>query len=1188
MLIMQKLARSVLKNLTTSVLFLLGLLTVITVCIETTSAQSRPEAFKFRTITVVDGLPENTGVALAQTPDGYVWIGTQNGLSRSDANGLKTFKMSPDDSLSLSNDAINRLYVDPNGRLWVGTNNGINLYNPITQKFKRFLYQKDTEAYNFTGAIRQDKDGYIWTLISNIEGIFELHRFHPDKNSFKQFSTDPDQAGSVSGSSILVSSDFDAPLIIDSQNTMWLGTNGGGLNRFDSKTEQFTHIRSKPGDSNSLASDNVYAIHESVHEPGMLWIMSFELATGKSFLQKYNPSSNSFETVIFPKETQYSNFIFFDDPDGFMWVGDQEFLHKYDPNRKSFTSFAFPKSQQKDRTSVVLGLQKDYLNRIWIRTEYTDDMLVFDPRQESFLSVNMKTSNQSGLVTFSMLSDHSGIIWIGSWSYGVYILKPLESAFNHFRFELPGGNSFNRVLSIYQDKPNRVWLGTNFSALTQYNPVTGSWLPVNLPTLKGYSVNAIHPKDENHLWLGVRNANGVSGVYVLNTLNLSLRSELATINPEFGGISGVVRKIFTDSKANTWFAIDGFGLLKLNPKAEIQRYSYTVENANQYPDAENRPFSFFERSNGELWVSTNRAMLKYNPDLDNFSIVEGSWLSILSMTEAKDGAFWAGSYLDGLLKYDPTTNQMEVLANTRQMQTGAIFQLRRYDENTLWMSTAGGLTQLFEEPFNFINYGQNAGVLPGIMSQLAKLNDGSMIVSGEDGFYRFKPSEIRPNPNAPKVALNTIRVFNQELWPLAQTEDLPIYNGSTIQLRYDQNLITLSYDGLYFANTDEIKYSHFLKGFDEEWSLPSNNRQTTYTNLDPGTYTFVVKASNSDNVWSEEVVLLTFEITPPWWQTWWAYGSYVILFFAFTAYSYEYQRQRVLKVEQEKNRERELEHARQIERAYSDLEVAHENLKSAQKQLVEQEKLASLGQLTAGIAHEIKNPLNFVNNFSAVSIELVDEAVADVEKYVDKEEDRSFILETLSFVKGNLAKILDHGTRADGIVKSMLMHSRGGSGTMEPTSLNEIVKEYVNLAYHGMRAGKNIINVDVELSLDESVGNIPMIAEDFSRVILNLCNNAFDAMRDLIKKETPNYKARLKVSTRKEGSKIIVEVKDNGPGIPDDIRDKILEPFFTTKKGTEGTGLGLSITHDIVTAHNGTLEIDSDESGACFRIIIQA
>jgi signal transduction histidine kinase len=438
------------------------------------------------------------------------------------------------------------------------------------------------------------------------------------------------------------------------------------------------------------------------------------------------------------------------------------------------------------------------------------------------------------------------------------------------------------------------------------------------------------------------------------------------------------------------------------------------------------------------------------------------------------------------------------------------------------------------------------------------------------------------------VALNTIRVFNQELWPLAQTEDLPIYNGSTIQLRYDQNLITLSYDGLYFANTDEIKYSHFLKGFDEEWSLPSNNRQTTYTNLDPGTYTFVVKASNSDNVWSEEVVLLTFEITPPWWQTWWAYGSYVILFFAFTAYSYEYQRQRVLKVEQEKNRERELEHARQIERAYSDLEVAHENLKSAQKQLVEQEKLASLGQLTAGIAHEIKNPLNFVNNFSAVSIELVDEAVADVEKYVDKEEDRSFILETLSFVKGNLAKILDHGTRADGIVKSMLMHSRGGSGTMEPTSLNEIVKEYVNLAYHGMRAGKNIINVDVELSLDESVGNIPMIAEDFSRVILNLCNNAFDAMRDLIKKETPNYKARLKVSTRKEGSKIIVEVKDNGPGIPDDIRDKILEPFFTTKKGTEGTGLGLSITHDIVTAHNGTLEIDSDESGACFRIIIQA
>ncbi|MFD2200547.1 ATP-binding protein [Shivajiella indica] len=293
-----------------------------------------------------------------------------------------------------------------------------------------------------------------------------------------------------------------------------------------------------------------------------------------------------------------------------------------------------------------------------------------------------------------------------------------------------------------------------------------------------------------------------------------------------------------------------------------------------------------------------------------------------------------------------------------------------------------------------------------------------------------------------------------------------------------------------------------------------------------------------------------------------------------------------------------------LEKAKAEVESAMSELKATQSQLVQQEKLASLGQLTAGIAHEIKNPLNFVNNFSEVSLEMIEEileARSERREAKDKkqetrtknqegERDESEEMEDeiLEDIKGNLKKIHEHGSRANGIVTSMLQHSRGGSGKKELTDLNALIKEYVNLSFHGMRAGKNPINVDIILDLDPDLGMVSLIKEDFTRVVINLCNNAFDAMREKIKMyNVPNtmyqegvhsevkYLPKLRVTTMLEKDRVQLSVEDNGPGIPDEIKDKILQPFFTTKKGTEGTGLGLSITHDIVKAHGGELEIET-------------
>ncbi|WP_194775886.1 ATP-binding protein [Pararhodonellum marinum] len=284
-----------------------------------------------------------------------------------------------------------------------------------------------------------------------------------------------------------------------------------------------------------------------------------------------------------------------------------------------------------------------------------------------------------------------------------------------------------------------------------------------------------------------------------------------------------------------------------------------------------------------------------------------------------------------------------------------------------------------------------------------------------------------------------------------------------------------------------------------------------------------------------------------------------------------------------------------LEQAKAKVESAMSELKATQSQLVQQEKLASLGQLTAGIAHEIKNPLNFVNNFSEVSMEMIEEILEARDERretrvktflpdrqdheMKREEFEEMEDEILEDIKINLKKIHEHGSRANGIVTSMLQHSRGGSGKMEPTDLNALIKEYVNLSFHGMRAGKNPINVEIALDLYPDLGMVSLIKEDFTRVIINLCNNAFDALRSKVQsKNLPGleaYHPKLTVRTNSEKDHILLQVADNGPGIPDDIKDKILQPFFTTKKGTEGTGLGLSITNDIVKAHGGELEIET-------------
>ena len=259
-----------------------------------------------------------------------------------------------------------------------------------------------------------------------------------------------------------------------------------------------------------------------------------------------------------------------------------------------------------------------------------------------------------------------------------------------------------------------------------------------------------------------------------------------------------------------------------------------------------------------------------------------------------------------------------------------------------------------------------------------------------------------------------------------------------------------------------------------------------------------------------------------------------------------------------------------VEESKDALQKSLEELKAAQQQLIQSEKMASLGELTAGIAHEIQNPLNFVNNFSEVSNELIDEMNEELDKG-DIEEAKAIAAD----VKQNLEKINHHGKRAGDIVKGMLQHSRSSTGQKEPTDINALCDEYLRLAYHGLRAKDKSFNAKFETDFDASLPKTNIIPQDIGRVILNLINNAFFAVSDKKKTANENYEPTVIVSTKKEGNKISISVKDNGNGIPLTIKDKIFQPFFTTKPTGQGTGLGLSLSYDIVNAHGGEIKLES-------------
>ncbi len=1285
----------------------------------------RDASLKFRSLDVSKGAPDDLSAALMQDSRGFIWSGAFAGLVRYDGFDVKVYDNDPDDPTSIPEGFIKQISEAEDGSIWVGGNASLSRFDPATEKFERFEHDS-TDASSIT-------DGTVWSIFTDSRGVMwvgttddnpeagGLNRYDPATKSFKHYQHDPKNPESISTSGVTAIAE-------DLAGNMWVGTNGGGLNRFNRDTETFTAFRHDPHDPKSLSHDVVLVIH--IDKRGAI-----RVGTGDFFGRDLNGGLNEFDpmTGTFRRYLQDTNdptslhgtsvTSILEDPSGSFWVGALiGGLNHYDPNTHVFTQIGGPAS--------VLSLMEDRSGVLWTGT-WDKGARALDRLANRFVHYGHEPGNPASIAIGDVMAIRevpagSDILWVGTWGGG---LSRIDRATNRVTRYQPNPNnpysiSHELVRTIYETRDGTMWLGT-WGGLNRYDAATDRFYH--------YMADAEDPHALSHQ---------------------------------------AVRVIYEDRDGMMWLGTWGGGLNRFD--RDTEKFTTFLIDTTSAGAGANQVGSIVEDAKGRLWVGRN------GDGLHLFDRTEGRFVKTYldgddegccnDMLADPDGSLWLGTF-GGVHHFDPETGEYQTYSTDEGLGHSQVKGLMRDGAGRLWVSTNYGIARFDAAKGRFRNYTEADGLYQSKFESRAYYQSptGEFYVGGAEGVEAFFPDQIRDDPRAPAVVITDFRLFGESLHadpngPIKRE----ISYTSDIELNYDQNDISLSFAGLHFVRPEQNQYSFRLEPYDRDWSKPSDRRSAHYTNLDPGTYTFTVRAANNDGVWNEEGASLSIIITPPFWQTWW---FRIAAFLLLGGLIYGGVQTRIRQIA-ERNRKLEatvtertaeladrnnqleqshniveainketsfrrlltkileearvipgvekatavvrlsdgyfhvrassgwdvaaMEHIRltpeqaamryaraeeevatdlfvakkvaeragsaemadfgnvasflvlrvnvedqvagylvfdnltdpdafeerdvallerlkehiesafiktrlleslrdqndQISAQRSELEKTLNSLQATQDRLIQSEKMASLGQLTAGIAHEIKNPLNFVNNFSEMSLELTDELLEEVHARKD-ELPADFVQELESILEGlkiNSDKIVEHGKRADSIVQSMLQHSRGGEGEQQSVDLNELLDEYVNLAYHGMRGRDSEFNVTLNRNYAADIPQLEIVPQDMGRVFINMLNNAFDALNDYAAKKGEEFKPVVSVSTEMSDGMVEVRVQDNGPGIPDAVKKRIFEPFFTTKPTGSGTGLGLSMSYDIVTkGHGGTLDVVSEDGkGATFIVRLPA
>lgn len=1115
----------------------------------------------FSTYTTDEGLALDQIYCSYKDKNGNLWFGTSGGgVSKYDGKTFTNYTKLQ----GLANNVVWSILEDKNGNLWFGTDgSGVSKYDG--KVFTNYSVIQGL-ANDVVFSIKEDKKGNLW--FGTLKGGVSKY----DGKTFTNYSTEQGLPNNAV-----------RDIIEDNDGTMWFGTLGGGLSRFDGK--HFTTYTTADG----LSNDTIRSIHQD--KKGRIW-----LATDGGGLCEYDGSKFICYTTM---QGLASNKVWTvtEDNKGNIWAGTNGGgASKFDGQR--FTNYT---TLQGLVNNNVRCITEDERGNIWFGT-FGGGVCKFEGKSFSNYT---KAQGLPNNVVYSITEDNSGNLWLGTFGAGVcrYDRKSFTC------YNTAQGLINNLIYCTAKDSKGNLWLGTFEGGVIKSDGKRFS----NYTTEQGLANNVVFCIKEDrsgNLWFGT-SGGGVSKFDGKSFTNFTKDQGLP---------DNEVFCITEDKKGNLWFGTSGAGICRFDGKSLT---NFSVDQGL----ADNMVWAITEDNDGNIWVGTQQGLsvmpqkkadmlqqivgndtMLAEPLFQSFTNKDGLPDNFITqVVQGDDQKLYIGTNL-GICELIPGA---AANAPEKQWHAGRIFNshtgypvkdvnagsgaMFKDSRGIIWIGTGSDKTGLVRfDPKAEIT---NSDKPPVVVIQSIKINQESPIWNDLD--TTFTVQAVKAMHTAPNIA-EEINAFGRPLTDAERNTDREKFGDISFRgirswypipenlvLPYDKNSISFDFNAIETGKNHLVKYQYMLVGYDKDWNPAGDKSTATFGNIYEGSYTFKVRAQSPEGLWSQPLSY-TFRVLPPWWRTWWMYVLYAVIIGSAIVFIFRWNTKRIIYQKNVLERKVALattqirEEKENVEAQKKIVEDTLKVLESAQAQLIQAEKMASLGELTAGIAHEIQNPLNFVTNFSDINKELIDEQIEELK--AGRIEDAIAIADD---IKQNEAKINQHGKRADAIVKGMLQHSRTNPGAQEPVAINKFADEYLRISYHGLRAKDKEFNVTIKTEFDDTIGSVNMVPQDIGRVLLNLFNNAFFAVKQRQKNTgDATYEPTIVVATKKQPGKTEIIISDNGTGIPAGIVDKIFQPFFTTKSSGEGTGLGLSLSYDIIKAHGGEIKVKSKE-GEGTEFIIQ-